>query len=326
MSKFELLDRSKIQFDSVENRKSKLYIEDIAINPGLPPKIEDEYPVMSVTLDIQRAREKNRPVILCMGAHAIKNGCGLLINDMVRRGFITHVAINGAAAIHDWEFAKFGKSTECVKTYLETGQFGLWKETLDFFAMSTAFSPSTSFVQVGWGENIGEYIYSYDYKFQKYSILHTCYDKKTPCTIHASIGQDIIYASPALCCRDLGKVAMTDFLIFAESVRKLENGGVFINCGSSVTGPMIFEKALSMARNIEHQENRKIQNFTIAVNDIAKSTWDWSKSEPPQDHPDYYLRFMKTFHRAQPAKLFYYDIDNRIFLHNLQFQLKKLQR
>ena len=90
-------------------------------------------------------------------------------------------------------------------------------------------------------------------------------------------------------------------------------------------GPMVFEKALSIARNIQHQKGEKITDFTLAVNDIAKSEWDWSRGEPGVSHPDYYLRWLKTFHRMGSRDLEYYRLDNRLFLHHLQDCLELLQ-
>ena len=135
-----------------------------------------------------------------------------------------------------------------------------------------------------------------------------------PFTGHPMIGHDIIYNHEANHGGAVGRTALRDFRSFAHSVSRLQ-GGVYLSVGSAVMSPMIFEKSLSMARNVALQEDRKIDDFRITVVDLAESTWDWSRGEPPEDHPDYYLRFYKTFHRMG-GTLKYVHGDNRdFFLH-----------
>lgn len=312
MSTYNRFDRSKIKFKPLKERHSKIRIEDTArnaYNRMKPISFEMRHSIASLTLKIKEARDNNRPVILCMGAHPVKNGACLIINDLVNKNFITHVAGNGASAIHDWEFAFLGKSTECVKTNASIGEFGIWKETGEFFANTASHASNQG---CSWGELIGLWMQDKiggSYKWGEYSVMLNCYKRGIPFTIHPGIGQDIIYSHPSL---NNMNCTIVDFEIFAESVRNLE-GGVYLSVGSSVMSPMIFEKALSMARNVEMQEGRNINAFMIAVNDLADSNWDWSKGEPPMDNPAYYLRFMKTFHRMG-GTLEYFGIHNIDFL------------
>ena len=132
-----------------------------------------------------------------------------------------------------------------------------------------------------------------------------------PFTGHPMIGHDIIYNHEANHGGAVGRTALRDFRAFADSVSRLQ-GGVYLSVGSAVMSPMIFEKSLSMARNVALQEARRIDDFFITVVDLAESTWDWSKGEPPEEHPDYYLRFYKTFHRMG-GTLQYVHGDNRDF-------------
>jgi hypothetical protein len=126
-------------------------------------------------------------------------------------------------------------------------------------------------------------------------------------------GHDIIYSHPLNRGAAVGRTAERDFLAFAAAIGDLE-GGVYISLGSAVMSPMIFEKSLSMARNVAVQEGRTIEEFSIVVVDLAKSKWDWQKDgEPPADDPAYYVRFLKTFHRMG-GRLQYVQIDNRDFL------------
>jgi hypothetical protein len=135
-----------------------------------------------------------------------------------------------------------------------------------------------------------------------------------PFTVHPGIGYDIIYAHPMACGGALGRAAMRDFHAYAASVAEL-SGGVHLAVGSSVMAPMIFEKALSMANNIAIGQGRPtVSDHFLAVVDIQDGGgWDWREGEPPMDHPAYYLRFCKTFHRMG-GELDYIQLDNTLFL------------
>jgi hypothetical protein len=149
--------------------------------------------------------------------------------------------------------------------------------------------------------------------YKKYSVQAAAWEKKVPFTGHPMFGHDIIYTHPANLGSAVGRTALTDFLYFAESVSRLEHG-VYMSLGSAVMSPMIFEKSLSMAQNIEIQHNRHIDNHFMLVVDIAQSDWDWQKKgEPPADNPAYYLRYCKTFHRMG-GEMHYLTADNRDFL------------
>jgi hypothetical protein len=108
---------------------------------------------------------------------------------------------------------------------------------------------------------------------------------------------------------------MRDFTTFAEAVSRLE-GGVYLSVGSAIMSPMVFEKSLSMARNLARQEGRTIERFLIVVNDIQPGDWDWRAGEPPKEHPAYYLRFCKSFARMG-GEFRYARVDNRAFLNRL---------
>jgi hypothetical protein len=137
-----------------------------------------------------------------------------------------------------------------------------------------------------------------------------------PFTAHPMFGHDIIYSHPASSGAALGRAAERDFLSFVSSVAGL-SGGVYLSVGSAVMSPMIFEKALSMARNVAHAEGRRVEDFRIFVADLAPPSWDWLRDgEPPSEHPAYYLRFMKTFSRAG-VPVAYVQADNRAFLAGL---------
>jgi hypothetical protein len=148
--------------------------------------------------------------------------------------------------------------------------------------------------------------------FRQYSAQAAALRLGVPLTGHPMFGHDIIYLHPLNHGAAIGRAAQRDFLSFAHSVSRIE-GGVYLSMGSAVMSPMVFEKSMSMAQNLAVQRGERIQNHLIVVNDIQRSTWDWNRGEPPEDHPDYYLRFYKTFHRMG-GELHYARCDNRDFL------------
>ena len=142
-----------------------------------------------------------------------------------------------------------------------------------------------------------------------------------PCTVHPGIGYDIIYTHPMNSGGAIGRAAVRDFLAYAASIRQLA-GGVHLAVGSAVMAPMIFEKSLSMANNLALQEAGKpLSDYYLLVNDLQPGDWDWSRGEPPKDHPAYYLRFCKTFARMG-GELDYLGLDNTAFLPALYQALK----
>ncbi len=140
-----------------------------------------------------------------------------------------------------------------------------------------------------------------------------------PFTAHPMFGHDIIYNHPANCGAAVGRTAERDFLCFADAVSRIE-AGVYISVGSAVMSPMIFEKSMSMAQNLARQRGRTISDHYIFVADLATSNWDWSRGEPPESSPDYYLRYNKSFSRMG-GSLRYLCMDNRRFLPALRAML-----
>ena len=161
---------------------------------------------------------------------------------------------------------------------------------------------------------------SIPHAWKQYSIQAKAYQLGIPFTGHPMIGHDIIYNHPMNHGGALGRVALRDFLTFAEAVSRID-GGVYLSLGSAVMSPMIFEKSLSMAQNLALQKGDVIDTHYILVVDLAKSSWDWTKGEPPEDNPDYYLRFNKSFSRMG-GTMRYLTADNRDFLLGLAHQLE----
>jgi len=154
---------------------------------------------------------------------------------------------------------------------------------------------------------------SIPHPYKKYSVQARAFELGIPFTGHPMIGHDIIYNHPMNHGAALGRTAINDFLCFSQSVSNLDYG-VYMSIGSAVMSPMIFEKSLSMAQNIEIQRKSHIDNHYMLIVDLAKSDWDWHKNdEPPIDNPAYYLRYNKTFNRMG-GEMHYLTADNRDFL------------
>ncbi len=151
-----------------------------------------------------------------------------------------------------------------------------------------------------------------EHPHRHYSVQAAAFRLGIPFTSHPMFGHDIIYNHPMNCGSMIGRGAERDFLRFADSVSRLKSG-VYLSVGSAVMSPMIFEKSMSMAQNLALQQGRAIQDHLMVVVDLAESTWDWSRGEPPEDTPDYYLRYCKSFSRMG-GRMRYLQADNRDFL------------
>lgn len=332
----ELFDRKKIRVLPISDKISKARIEDIAVNPDSPiARMENFGTIEKIADEIIKAKRNNKAVIIAFGAHLIKNGLAPVLRKMVEENYVSHLATNGAGSIHDWEFAYHGETEEDVEKYVALGQFGLWDEIGKYINIALV---SGAQLKKGYGESIGEMIHNEElaipigknlgktkipHPFKRYSVQDAAFSKNIPFTVHPGYGYDIIYSHPACDGAAIGKTSEIDFLSFVNSVSNLE-GGVYISIGSAIMSPMIFEKSLSMARNVAHQEGKKIKDFMIVVNDIKGSDWDFSSGEePPKDNPAYYERFCKSFKRMGARELQYVRADNRDFLLNLYQCLKE---
>jgi hypothetical protein len=145
--------------------------------------------------------------------------------------------------------------------------------------------------------------------WKKYSVQAGAYRLGVPFTGHPMFGHDIIYNHPMNFGAALGRTAERDFLTYAEAISRLD-GGVYLSIGSAVMSPMVFEKSLSISQNLAIQKGGHIDNHYILVCDLAESTWDWRKGEPPETNPAYYLRYNKSFSRMG-GTMRYLQIDNR---------------
>ncbi len=287
MSRYPLFDRSKLKVLPLGER-----IHDLQESHWLSLDSETpsfEHPdLATVAGDLSAARTTGASRLLMMGAHLIRAGVNAHVIDMMERGAITHIAMNGAGLIHDYEYARIGATTESVERYIKAGQFGLWAETgeLNNWIRDAAAAGD------GLGEHAGRRIHESDYPHKGSSIFAAAWRLGIPVTVHVGIGYDIIHEHPNCDGAALGKASYTDFLIFAKSVESLA-GGVMLSFGSAIMAPEVYLKALAMARNVAHQEGREIRKFTTAVFDIWPIDGDFRR-ELPRTDPGYYFRPHKT--------------------------------
>jgi len=196
---------------------------------------------------VLKAKKKKKPIILGLGGHVVKCGVSPFIIELMKRKIVTAIAMNGAASIHDFEIAFFGKTSEDVACSLKEGKFGFVEETGAF--MNEAISRGAR-EGMGMGEALGKKISEGKAPYKDLSLLYHAARLKLKATVHVSIGSDIIHQHPLARGEDLGKTTFTDFIRLTEDVSHLGKGGVFLNIGSAVVLPEVFLKALSISRNL----------------------------------------------------------------------------
>jgi hypothetical protein len=195
-----------------------------------------------------RAHRDNRTVAVALGGHVIKTGCAPYLIDLIRRGVISAVAMNGSAAIHDFEIGLAGKTSEDVGAHLHTGTFGMAKETADAFAAAADRGSTTG---RGLGNALGEYMAELGCPFADSSLVVAAHRAGIPCTVHVALGTDIVHMHPQVSGAALGEASMIDFRLLCSVVATLARG-VWLNLGSAVVMPEVFLKAVSVVRNFGH--------------------------------------------------------------------------
>jgi hypothetical protein len=300
-------DRSRLLVKPLSERQHDLTLDDILPLDAVPPPCgHAAIPLLGKRL--VAAKKNGAARILIIGAHVLRAGVSPHLIDMMERGLVSHIAMNGAGPIHDWEFALIGATTESVARYVSSGEFGLWTET---GAMNDAIREGAR-NGIGLGEALGKAIAEGPFPHKSASVLAAAFKLRVPVTVHIGIGYDIIHEHPNCDGAALGQTSYADFLIFAQSVTKLE-GGVVLNYGTAVMGPEIYLKALAMARNVAFQEDRKIAHFTTAVFDLIPIEGDTRRQAPKTD-PRYYYRPWKTIlvrTVADGGESFYIQGDHR---------------
>ncbi|MBO1224347.1 MAG: hypothetical protein JYX80_07945 [Candidatus Scalindua sediminis] len=243
---------------------------------------------------IVKAANKNRQVVMAIGAHVIKCGLSPIIIDLMKRGIITAVAMNGSVAIHDYEISLIGETSEDVSHSLKDGTFGMARETAEAFQIAASqavvLSPEPTRppcgnatgrgnkqtrpyrhgresigLDIGLGRALGRQIIKDKNKYKQYSILAAGAKLGIPTTVHVAMGTDTIHMHPNISGSDMGESSHVDFKILCSIVASLE-GGVWMNVGSAVIMPEVFLKALAVARNL----GKKVKDFTAVNMDMIQ--------------------------------------------------------
>ena len=213
---------------------------------------------------IADAARRKRAVVVMLGGHVVKTGLAPLLIDLMKRGVITHLAMNGSAAIHDYEIARFGATSEDVARGLVDGTFGMADETGR--GMNEAFTTGMK-QEWGMGESLARALKDSDLSNPELSVLLAAYELGIPCTVHAALGAEIIHQHPATSGAAIGDTSHRDFRRLAASLPRLQDGGVVLNLGSAVIMPEVFLKALTIARNLN---GGKPTNFVTCDLDMQR--------------------------------------------------------
>jgi hypothetical protein len=203
----------------------------------------------AVIAGVAAAARGGRGVVLLIGGHVVKVGLGPLLGTLIARGVVTHVAMNGAAAIHDFELAAFGGTSEDVESGLADGTFGMAEET--GAGMNAAIAAAARADQ-GMGEWLARALAARaSLPGREASVLLAAHERGVPVTVHAAIGAEIIHQHPSADGAALGATSHRDFRRLAGSLPTLDQGGAVLNLGSAVVLPEVFLKALTIARNLD---------------------------------------------------------------------------
>jgi hypothetical protein len=241
------------------SRKSKVNVADFAKPPAanisiskfldLLPNFLAAEDLRQLLSAIQRARANKKAILWGIGGHVIKVGLGPILIDLMERGFVSAVAMNGAALIHDFEIAIAGKTSEDVDAGINEGQFGMARETAEHLNEIAKIATRSG---IGYGEAAGEFLTSRSGKarYASSSVVTAAYRRRIPVTVHLAIGADIPHVHPAADGAALGAATYHDFRLFCALVKSMHPGGVYMNWGSAVLLPEIFLKAVSVVRNL----------------------------------------------------------------------------
>jgi deoxyhypusine synthase len=240
------------------SRPSKVFYEDLGRPVGAGASVGDWLAalprqlagneVRRVTAHLCRAHREGRTVVVALGGHVIKTGCAPYLIDWVQHGLVKAVVLNGAAAIHDFELAAAGKTSEDVASQLPTGRFGMARETADAFAVAARTGAEN---ELGLGWALGRHLDGMDCPHADCSLVLAAYRAGIPCTIHVALGTDIVHMHPHVSGAALGEATMIDFRRLCTVVSTLRDG-VWMNLGSAVILPETFLKAVAVVRNFGH--------------------------------------------------------------------------
>ncbi len=270
-SKYPLLNKKKIRTVSIHERQSKVSLQDFG-RPPIPgadmksflqslPRLQAGADFLELGNSIIQARRLDKPIVWGMGAHLVKVGLNPVLIDLMERGWISALAVNGALMIHDFEIALAGHTSEDVDQNLLKGNYGHTEETGVF--INKALKEGLQ-QKLGAGEAMGRFLQQAKFPYLRESLLYNAYRLNIPVTVHPAIGTDFIHFHPSFSGEVLGALAERDFLLFASIVAKLGGGGVFLNIGSAVVIPEVFMKAVAFCS----AQDITLSEMTCAVFDF----------------------------------------------------------
>jgi rfaE bifunctional protein nucleotidyltransferase chain/domain len=266
------VDLSRVRTIPLEKRPNKVGLSGFARPPRVGESVADflaGFPDILAGRDfrdvvgaVAAARRNGRPVILGLGAHVIKCGLNPVVIDLMRRGLVTALALNGSGAIHDFEIALIGETSEDVAAGLKDGTFGMVRETGELF--NRAVNLALERPEAGLGGLLAEELERVEAPHREFSLLAAARRFTVPVTVHVAIGTDIVHMHPSADGAATGRATFNDFRLFAAAVAGL-SGGVYLNIGSAVVLPEVFLKALTVAQNL----GAGLTNFVTVNMDMA---------------------------------------------------------
>lgn len=259
---------------SLADRRSKVGLSDFArphVAGGTVAQLLDSLPrilgaqsLRALCADVLQARERSKPIIWGVGAHVLKCGLSPILLDLMDRGLLTALALNGAGIVHDFELAVVGQTSEDVDAVLGEGEFGMARETGEEVNRAIVDGDRDG---LGLGASVGRYLDQMSPPHVGISLLASAWRRGLPATVHVAIGTDIVHMHPACDPGAVGRATHLDFRIFASQVAQLGGGGVYLNVGSAVLLPEVFLKAVTVARNLGHD----LRDFATANLDFIQS-------------------------------------------------------
>jgi len=248
-------DLSDVKTYPLKSRKSKARAEDFAAASSRSSSVAafvESLPNMLAAADfkaivkaVQLARDREGGIVWGLGAHVVKTGLGPVLIDLMERGYVSAIATNGAAIIHDFEIALVGATSEDVDEALGPGRFGMAEETGRL--LNAAISEGVD-AGLGLGQSVTSLIGAKSPQYARSSVLAAAARLEIPVTVHVAVGTDIIHMHAAASGAAIGEGSLRDFRYFVSNVARLEHG-VYLNCGSAVVLPEVFLKAVALARN-----------------------------------------------------------------------------
>lgn len=365
----ESLDLHDLKTLPLAARRTLYRVEDILVDPDTEPAPGTEQNrsiIEEAASRIVEARSKGAAIILMYGAHLLRNGAARIVTEMMERGWITHLATNGAGSIHDWEFSWLGASCESVEENVGTGTFGTWEETGRNIHLSLLAGGLSG---RGYGESLGRFILedgcelpspeqlrvrlnqpdqfapaaaeclaamqahglspgrqTVTHRWKHASLLAQAARLNVPATIHPGIGYDIISCHPMFNGAAIGRAAAEDFRNFCESVNTLD-GGVVLSVGSAIMAPQVFEKSLSCVHNLRHEDGRAtVRDHAIYVVDLQDGG-GWDWTQgEPPRTSPAYYLRFCKSFSRMGGLMRYSQCDNLAFVHQLLHALRRLAK